>query len=184
MLNKKSLAVTLMGLGLAGTCFAAQNSVEVTFTANVQAATCKFSVTGDTVGNTTDAAAQEGAVGTASFVFDSLNLNQEVQEKKMVFTLDCGGGNPGYVPFTSVTIQGNPATGTLTADGTEGGKADFVFYNDNNGSVGTSWDNGKIEFTAGDDNVYSETKWVGFVMDDESQAGNYSASVKYTATYK
>ena len=183
MLGKKSLAIALMGLGLAGSCFAASNSVTVNFSAAVNAATCKFAVLGGATGASSGAAAQDLAEGTASFAFTSVTLNNNPQPQKMTFQLDCSNGNPGYVPFTSVTIQADKS-GALTVNGTNGGTAKFVFYDDEDGVAGDAWSSGTINFTAGTANTYTEDKWVGFEMDANSKAGNYTENVKYTATYK
>ena len=171
MLNKKSLAIALMGLGLAGSCFAAANSVEVTFTANVVAATCPFTVTGTS----------ESAV---KFVDVPWHLTT-FPEKTMTFKLDCSSG----VPFNSVSIN---ATGLENGKKVSSGKgAYFAFYNsDGEKEAWDSTDETKaITFARTSDNAASETftatKLVRFEMTNTTEVGDgHTASVTYTATYK
>ena len=186
MLNKKSLAVALMGLGLAGSCFAASNQVTVDFTATVKAATCKFSVAGGEVTG-------EGNTGTKGLVeFTDVTLNQNPDKELMTFELNCGGTTPGFVPFNSVFIESDAEAAdgrvaTTVGDPAGAGNAEFVFYNANQTSP---WTTGKIEFnelTAGT-NTYTATKYVGFEMSTDPakqpKTGTHKASVTYTATYQ
>ncbi len=178
MLNKKSLAVALMGLGLAGSCFAAQNAVEVTFKAKVEAATCSFSVNSGT-------AATADTSGATEINFGTIKLRNGNPKEAMQFKLDCGSS----VPFTSVSIAADSLMNTLPVTQKEvveqPGTANFKFYNDNAGQLGDVWD-GEIASSelAQSGSIFTATKWVVFEMGEDTKAGTYEESVTYTATYE
>ena len=168
MLGKKSLAIALMGLGLAGSCFAAQNAVTVNFSANVVAATCPFSVT---------------AGGETEVKFENVPWSLEnFPEKTMTFTLNCSQG----VPFNAVSIKATTNGGEKV---TSNKGAYFAFYNtDDDEPWDSSDDDQAITFTGtpnGAGATFTDTKLVRFEMTNETVVGEgHSASVTYTATYE
>ncbi len=177
MLNKKSLAVALMGLGLAGSCFAADtNSVTVNFTATVQLGTCTFAVEGAEGGTSTDIA------------FTGLKVNDTPAKQSMAFTLTCVGARP----FNTAKISGYASAGEFESDGnlltSTGGK--FVFYDNEDDDTSTwngkdiTWDELKVGESG--NTVYTVTKWVGYDMGQapEVKVGTHEASVVYTVSYE
>ena len=162
MLGKKSLAIALMGLGLAGSCFAAgvSNTVDVTFTATVQAATCPFSV--------------NDSEGTSTVAFGTITKGSQTVEKTMVFKVDCAGP----VSFGKVTIKGSVNSDKVVSD--KG--ANFGFYSSTGGNSGDAWNAQTTPITL---NTEGETtKYVRFESDLNTELGDHTANVVYTATYE
>ena len=170
MLGKKSLAIALMGLGLAGSCFAATedtSTTTVTFNATVQAVPCTFTVSEVDNGGNSGNAVNFGEVPWSKTLFP---------KEKMEFKLTCQNG----LSFNTVEITGASDSSSTVETSL---KAKFVVYDEED--LQTVWQakSNPIKFNR-EDSTFTAYKWVQFQMDDNTKTGQHIASVTYTATYE